>query len=405
MTVLCLGTKAARAGTLPVSPSGRHATLPVPHQHAHNQQRSSLKAASRDTTMMPPDDSVKPRRHVIRHVQAALRSLDQHLSTSKGVITLSPDQFWSSLPQYLQVGEARIRALGGYVKHKVRAVRAVRLSREAADGDDAEKAAKATKDPWRRRKRLQQLMAEGEAFERSCDPRAAQEVFTEAAALAPPGDFIPVLKLSKQMSDQVFGAYGKGEAEYAATRQLARDAAALTGSVLAQDPTNPYATLLHAANTGRLALFSDNKTKVELSRQVLDLLERVETNKQFEERDLVQHSLGVYQREMANIPVVVRWVVKMVYKNSLYPGDYNLALQHFKTAAELKPRMIHYVEMGKTYQKLKRPEDACKTILQGLALPVEDISHKYIYKDGEELLRKLQCDCTSAQGIEACERR
>ena len=82
------------------------------------------------------------------------------------------------------------------------------------------------------------------------------------------------------------------------------------------------AALPHIAactSMGRLALLSDNKTKVSLAhdaRQEAVIALAVEPS-----NDLAHHLMGRWHSEMANLNMVARTVVRVVYGTSLAPGE------------------------------------------------------------------------------------
>ena len=69
---------------------------------------------------------------------------------------------------------------------------------------------------------------------------------------------------------------------------------------------------------GRLALLSDNKTKVRLAH---DAREEAVTALALEpSNDLAHHLMGRWHYEMANLNVVVRTLVRVMYGTALAPG-------------------------------------------------------------------------------------
>jgi len=55
---------------------------------------------------------------------------------------------------------------------------------------------------------------------------------------------------------------------------------------------------------------------------------------------------------MAQINVVARTLIRIIFGTSLMNGTYQEALQFYRTAAELSPsRVIHRVEVGRTLLK------------------------------------------------------
>ena len=89
------------------------------------------------------------------------------------------------------------------------------------------------------------------------------------------------------------------------------------------------AALPHIAactSMGRLALLSDNKTKVKLAH---DAREEAVTALALEpSNDLAHHLMGRWHYEMANLNVVVRTLVRVMDGTALAPGTRRLPIQN-----------------------------------------------------------------------------
>mgnify|MGYP001981294302 CR=1 FL=1 len=86
---------------------------------------------------------------------------------------------------------------------------------------------------------------------------------------------------------------------------------------------------------GRLALFTDNKTKVKLAKEAHEAAHKaVEFGP---ENDIAWHVTGRWHAEMAKLNVVVRTIVKVMYGTSLESGSKEDALRAYKRAIELAP--------------------------------------------------------------------
>ena len=70
---------------------------------------------------------------------------------------------------------------------------------------------------------------------------------------------------------------------------------------------------------GRLALLSDNKTKVRLAHDAR--AEAVTALALEPSNDLAHHLMGRWHSEMANLNVVVRTLVRVMYGTALAPGE------------------------------------------------------------------------------------
>jgi len=142
-------------------------------------------------------------------------------------------------------------------------------------------------------------------------------------------------------------------------------------------------------SAGRLALFSDNKTKVRLAKEAR---EAAVTALEMEPgNDLAHHLMGRWHFEMAQINFVVRQLIKLVYGASLAPGTFADAVSEYQAAVALNPgKLIHRVELGRVYLKLGRKQDALRELATSVQLDVEDINAQLQKNDAQEMLTKLQ---------------
>ena len=85
------------------------------------------------------------------------------------------------------------------------------------------------------------------------------------------------------------------------------------------DDTLALPHIAACTSMGRLALLSDNKTKVRLAH---DAREEAVTALALEpSNDLAHHLMGRWHYEMANLNVVVRTLVRVMYGTALAPGE------------------------------------------------------------------------------------
>jgi tetratricopeptide (TPR) repeat protein len=93
---------------------------------------------------------------------------------------------------------------------------------------------------------------------------------------------------------------------------------------------------------------------------------------------------------MAQINFVVRQLIRLVYGASLAPGTFADALTEYQTAVALNPtKLIHRVELGRTYLRLGRKAEALRELQASVALDVEDVNASLQKDDAELLLRGL----------------
>jgi tetratricopeptide (TPR) repeat protein len=227
-------------------------------------------------------------------------------------------------------------------------------------------------------------VAAGLNAERGIDLAAALAAYA-AAAEADPVSHGHLCRLAKAWSDHTY-APGADDGSIAAANAKA---AALADRAIALSPLSPAGHLASCVSRGRLALFSDNRTKVRLAKDARDAAERaLELDPQ---DDLAHHLSGRWHFEMAQLNFVVRSLVRLVYGADLQPGTYGEAADAYVRAVRLNPsKLIHRVELGRTYARLGRKEAALAQLRHALKMDVDDINALLQREDAEELARGLE---------------
>lgn len=147
--------------------------------------------------------------------------------------------------------------------------------------------------------------------------------------------------------------------------------------------------MAECVSKGRLALFSDNKTKVRLAKEAQEAARAALALEPG--NDLAHHLMGRWHYEMAQINFVMRQLIRIVYGAALSPGRFEDALSEFESAVSLNPhKLIHRVELGRTHLRLGHRRQAYEQLSASLALEVEDINAKLQREDAELLLDKLR---------------
>ncbi|GAB4820700.1 hypothetical protein N2152v2_007746 [Parachlorella kessleri] len=229
------------------------------------------------------------------------------------------------------------------------------------------------------------LAAKGEELQRALDVRAAVQCFEEVNRLVP-GDVKYLALLAKQWSDLTFYHDVATDQE----RQLVNlKALEYANKAVAQAPDSAFCHVAQGVSKGRLALFVDNRKKVQLAKEVQDAARHaisLDPN-----CDLAHHLIGRLQYEMAQINPFLRTLVRVMYGTALSPGTHTDALASYQRAQELAPqRLIHRVEAGKVLAALGRREEAARQLQEALSLEVEDINSYLTRVDAEKLLAQWQ---------------
>jgi tetratricopeptide (TPR) repeat protein len=134
---------------------------------------------------------------------------------------------------------------------------------------------------------------------------------------------------------------------------------------LAPNQCDPHLSV--AICWGKLTPLLGNKEKIAASKQIKSSAERaVKLNPR---DDYAWHLLGRWHQALANTGSATRAIAKLIY-GELPAASNEEAVACFEKAIALNPaRLIHKVELGRTYAMMGRHVEARKLIQQGLAMP------------------------------------
>jgi len=231
--------------------------------------------------------------------------------------------------------------------------------------------------------KARQLLAEGTKLEAELDILKARAVYEEALKLDPTN---PVLlaRVSKTWSDLSYTPnYPVAEIAEANKRALE-----LAQKAIEVDPKNSIGHIAACVSMGRLALYSDNKTKVKLAKDAqTEASLALECNPN---DDIAHHLNGRWHYEMAGINCVVRTLIRMMYGTALLDGSYKAAAESYQRATDLAPaRLIHHVELGRCMVKLGDYRGAKTELEAAMSLEVEDINAHLTRKDAVQMLGEV----------------
>jgi tetratricopeptide (TPR) repeat protein len=133
------------------------------------------------------------------------------------------------------------------------------------------------------------------------------------------------------------------------------------------DPNNSDARLSLAICYGRVAFFEPPKTRIEYSKKIE--AEAREATRLNPRNDYAWHVLGRWNHELASFNFALKALVEAIYGR--FPdASFEQAAEYFEKAIAVgPPRVVHHVELGRTYAALGRKEDARAQLQKGLSLP------------------------------------
>lgn len=205
------------------------------------------------------------------------------------------------------------------------------------------------------------LLRDALAAEARLDSRAALALFLELEPRRPADAFV-LQKIAQQYSDLVVE-----QPDPDAKKRYARTALDYAERAVALQPDNAVNELSLAVCYGKLATYSDTRTKVDYSRQV----------RRHAERALAldpgyawaHHLLGRWHREVAELSGTARFFVRLLY-GGLPEASFADAVTHLEKAVALEPQVpSHAVELGFAYAAAGRADDARRSWERSLQLP------------------------------------
>jgi tetratricopeptide (TPR) repeat protein len=206
-----------------------------------------------------------------------------------------------------------------------------------------------------------QLLTDARAAETKLDSRRALELYL-AADQAKPDDAAILQKIARQYSDLVTELTTDED-----RRRYAQTALDYSLRAVALAPQNPETVLSLAVSHGKLAVYSDTKTKIQYSRLVKEEAERalgIDPNYAW-----AHHVLGRWHYEVATLGFATRFFVRIIY-GGLPAASTTEAVRHLQRAVDLEPNeLAHQLELGFALAADGQKEKARTQWDKGLALP------------------------------------
>jgi len=153
-------------------------------------------------------------------------------------------------------------------------------------------------------------------------------------------------------------------------------------------PKDPETHLALAISYGKLLPLQGSKEQVNNSRLIKNSADKAIALDPG--NDLAWHVLGRYYLVLADVGSLRRTLAKVVY-GTLPPAKYEDAVRCFLKAIELKPnRLMHYIELGRTYAQMGQDAEARKFLTKGLAMQETEKDDPETKTRGRTLLAKLR---------------
>lgn len=208
---------------------------------------------------------------------------------------------------------------------------------------------------------VENLLARARTAEGKLESARALE-FYQQADRAQPNDASILQKIARQYSDLVLD-----QADDRERKRFAQAALDYAQRAVALNPRDPVNVLSLAVSHGKLAVYSDPKTKIAYSRLVKVEAERalaLDPNYAW-----AHHVLGRWHHEVASLGLTSRWVVRLLY-GGLPGASPEQALVHLHRAVAIEPdELNHHLELGFALAVAQQPAAARQVWAHGLQLP------------------------------------
>ncbi|MEQ1860226.1 MAG: tetratricopeptide repeat protein [Chthoniobacteraceae bacterium] len=225
------------------------------------------------------------------------------------------------------------------------------------------------------------LIKKGDIFYARMLPTEALKFYLPAETLEPNNASL-LVRISRQYRHLMSDAPKRAE-----KLRLGGIAVGYSRRAVALAPNDPEAQLSVAISCGKVLPFQGNSEGIENSRVIKAAAERaIELDPR---SDLAWHVMGRWYLNMADVGAVKRALAQVVY-GKLPPATNADAARCFEKAIVLNPnRLMHYVELGRTYARMGRTADARKFITKGLGMAETEKDDPETKSKGREVLAKL----------------
>lgn len=152
--------------------------------------------------------------------------------------------------------------------------------------------------------------------------------------------------------------------------KLASAAVEYGKKAVAADPGNSDAQLSCAISYGKLLPMMSKKEQVASSKLIKEGAEKaIKLNSK---NDLAWNILGRWHRLVSDMGSITRALASMIY-DRLPDASVEESVSCLQTAIKINPnRLMHHVELGKTYAQMGRTAEAKRCLEKGLSMPCVD---------------------------------
>jgi tetratricopeptide (TPR) repeat protein len=226
-----------------------------------------------------------------------------------------------------------------------------------------------------------ELIAKGKVFEKKFDADDALPLYLSAEKLEPKDPDL-LLRIARLYRYEMIDASAKSE-----KLRLGHIALDYSNRAAACGPNDSDAQLAPAITLGEMLPYLPTKEQISASPRIKQSVDKsLALNPK---NDTAWHILGRWQRVLADVNVMKRYVAGMIY-GKLPTGSNQEAERAMKKAIALNPnRPMHYIELGRIYAQMGRTEEARENLNKGLAMPNTEKNDPETKERAREALAKL----------------
>jgi tetratricopeptide (TPR) repeat protein len=228
----------------------------------------------------------------------------------------------------------------------------------------------------------EELILKGDVYYAKLQPGEALKFYLPAEKLDPENPKL-LVRIARQYRHLMSDATNISE-----KRLLGATAVDYAQRAVALAPNDPETHLALAISYGKMLPSDGTKQQIASSRLIKIAVDKVialdPTN------DLAWHVLGRWYRGLAEVGTVKRAFAQVAY-GKLPPAKHEDAVRCFEKAIVLNTnRLMHYIELGRTYAQMGRDPDARKFITKGLEMPETEKDDPETKALGRQILKKLR---------------
>ncbi len=205
------------------------------------------------------------------------------------------------------------------------------------------------------------LIRQGDLYDQQFKPDEALKYYLPAEKQNP-NDAALLVKIARQHVFRMDGLKTNAE-----KLEEAQTALAYAERAVKADPQSSDAHLSIAIVHGKMTPLVGNRGKIEASKKIKESAEKAA--KLNPKDDYAWHLLGRWHQALAGMGSLTRGIAQLV-DGELPAATNEEAVTYFKKAIALKPdRLLHHIELGRTYAQMGKTEESKAAINKGLAMP------------------------------------